>query len=229
VFEISLDGVTMMLVFGHRGYHVRAPENTIDAFREAIALGVDGIETDVRLSGDGLPTIFHDRLGPRGEPVATLSRDELSDLVGYPVPTLDAILEEFPEVIWNIEIKTPSVVEAVLPLIERYAPSRRLMITSFWHNIVEEIIRSLSVDGGILVAHRPLNGFHPSDLLGVSGQINTIVWDYEIMDEKMVLPCNEKGIRSLVYGANTREEQERCRALGIFALITDRPDLLLSR
>ena len=42
------------LVLSHRGYHVEHPENTLDAFRAAIDLQVDGIETDIRLTADGV-------------------------------------------------------------------------------------------------------------------------------------------------------------------------------
>ena len=54
-----------MLLLAHRGYHLSVPENTMAAFAAAVALGVDGIETDVRLSRDGLPVIIHDRVTAR--------------------------------------------------------------------------------------------------------------------------------------------------------------------
>src|SRR5262249_3557646 len=52
---------TNMLILGHRGYHATVPENTLEAFAQALALGADGIETDIRLSADELPILFHDR------------------------------------------------------------------------------------------------------------------------------------------------------------------------
>ena len=48
------------LIIGHRGASAVAPENTLVAFREAIAAGSDGIEFDVRLTRDGVPVIIHD-------------------------------------------------------------------------------------------------------------------------------------------------------------------------
>jgi glycerophosphoryl diester phosphodiesterase len=48
------------LIIGHRGASAVAPENTMAAFREAIAAGCDGIEFDVRLTSDGVPVIIHD-------------------------------------------------------------------------------------------------------------------------------------------------------------------------
>src|ERR1044072_5920589 len=48
------------LIIGHRGASAVAPENTMAAFREAIAVGADGIEFDVRLTRDGVPVVIHD-------------------------------------------------------------------------------------------------------------------------------------------------------------------------
>ena len=48
------------LIIGHRGASAVAPENTMAAFREAITVGADGIEFDVRLTCDGVPVVIHD-------------------------------------------------------------------------------------------------------------------------------------------------------------------------
>jgi glycerophosphoryl diester phosphodiesterase len=48
------------LIIGHRGASALAPENSLAAFRRAIADGADGIEFDVRLSRDRVPVVIHD-------------------------------------------------------------------------------------------------------------------------------------------------------------------------
>jgi glycerophosphoryl diester phosphodiesterase len=48
------------LIIAHRGASAEKPENTLAAFRRALALGVDGIELDVHVSRDGVPVVFHD-------------------------------------------------------------------------------------------------------------------------------------------------------------------------
>jgi glycerophosphoryl diester phosphodiesterase len=48
------------LVIAHRGASGLAPENTLAAFKLAVALGAEGIELDVHLSGDGNPIVIHD-------------------------------------------------------------------------------------------------------------------------------------------------------------------------
>jgi len=52
--------MTAPLIIGHRGASAVAPENTMAAFREAIAVGANGIEFDVRLTRDGIPVVIHD-------------------------------------------------------------------------------------------------------------------------------------------------------------------------
>ena len=47
-------------VIGHRGNRAHAPENTLASFQEAVALGVDAIEFDLRVSRDGVLMVFHD-------------------------------------------------------------------------------------------------------------------------------------------------------------------------
>lgn len=49
-----------MKIFAHRGYSECYPENTMLAFSKALEIGVDGIETDVRLSADNKAVLFHD-------------------------------------------------------------------------------------------------------------------------------------------------------------------------
>lgn len=48
------------LTCAHRGGRARAPENTLSAFREAVAAGVDMVELDVQLTADGEVVVFHD-------------------------------------------------------------------------------------------------------------------------------------------------------------------------
>lgn len=90
------------LVLGHRGARRDAPENTLQAFEQAIAQGAAGVELDVRLDGDGRVIVFHDRdlarlTGKRdSRAVEALSASELErvDLgEGAGIPTLAAVLD----------------------------------------------------------------------------------------------------------------------------------------
>ena len=74
--------MTQPLIIGHRGASAVAPENTMAAFRKAIAVGADGIEFDVRLTRDGVPVVIHDntlrRTGGLPDRVTDLNWSEIA-------------------------------------------------------------------------------------------------------------------------------------------------------
>ena len=218
-----------MLIISHRGYPAaHVPENTYEAFENAVALGVDGIETDVRMSADGKLILFHNRLAPNGSVIASLTHSDLSALVEYDVPILEVALGKWDKVLWNLEIKTPAVLEATIAVIRRLSRPQRYLITSFWHPVVEQASRCLEVNCGILVAHRPLDPVLPS--LGWRPEhrrITTIVWDYEVLDTHLLEQTAAQGMCNFVYGAETLHEHQRCIDLKIDGIITDHPEFLV--
>jgi glycerophosphoryl diester phosphodiesterase len=202
-----------MLIFSHRGYHVTLPENTLDAFAAAEALGVDGIETDVRLSADGQPILFHDRLAPDGREVAALTRTQLCEQVGYEVPALNAALSRFDRIWWMLEIKTPHAWPATAERIRSYLGQRRLMVTSFWHDLVARAASELTLDYGLIVAHRPLD--FGGAVLGLApGQtaIRNVVWYFGTIDADILRQSEALGMRNFVWSREQRGPRALSRA-----------------
>jgi glycerophosphoryl diester phosphodiesterase len=72
------------MVIAHRGASALAPENTLAAFRLAVAIGADGAEMDVQLSADGKPIVIHDSRVDRTTdgtgPVSSLNAREIATL-----------------------------------------------------------------------------------------------------------------------------------------------------
>ena len=64
-------------VIAHRGASRLAPENTIEAFELAVAVGADGIELDVRRTADGVLVVHHDARLPDGRAIVELPWHEL--------------------------------------------------------------------------------------------------------------------------------------------------------
>ena len=110
-----------MFVIGHRGASGHAPENTLAAFRKAVALGATFIETDLQLSRDAHFVAIHDATVNRttngkGE-VHELMLAQLRDLdagswfgsefSGERIPTLDEILQfsKKSDVVFYLELK----------------------------------------------------------------------------------------------------------------------------
>jgi glycerophosphoryl diester phosphodiesterase len=73
---------TIPRIIAHRGASAVAPENTLAAFAQALTLGADGIELDVRLAHDGVAVVVHDaslrHVTDRKDRVAQLTSEELA-------------------------------------------------------------------------------------------------------------------------------------------------------
>ena len=214
-----------MLILSHRGYQASSHENTLAAFEAAISLGVDGVETDIRVTVDGLPILFHDRLIDGTIPVESLTLDELIHRTQKPVPLLEEALHAFPNILWDLEIKTETALEPTINVLTRFADTSTFLITSFWHNIVKEACRRLNVRGGLLVAHSPLNITDLADSLLGDTRCNTIVWDWETCTRAHVAHTIARGIDSYVYGLETQEEFDQFKSWGGIGIITDHPQL----
>src|SRR5208282_5830658 len=110
-----------MLLIAHRGASGHAPENTLAAFRKAVALGVHFIETDLQLTRDTRLVAIHDDTVDRTTnghgAVHDLTREELrkldagswfgSEFTGERIPTLEEILEfaKKHDVVFYLELK----------------------------------------------------------------------------------------------------------------------------
>lgn len=109
------------IVLGHRGASATHPENTLLAFRQAMAQQADGVELDVMRCGSGELVVVHDDdlgrvigqkpgTGPliRTTPLAELRSHDVG--AGERVPLLSEVFEELgPDALINIELKSPDV------------------------------------------------------------------------------------------------------------------------
>jgi len=210
-----------MLTLAHRGRRDGCPENTLAAFAAAVAAGTDGIETDIRLSRDGQPVLFHDRLLPDGREVARLSAAELSAAAGYPVPTLDEALASYPDLFWNLEIKAPAAVPAVLERVGRLKRTYRFLISSFWHPAVLPFTRFREVECGLLLACHPESFDAFACIFPRDGSIRTAVLSYEMLDPALLDQGRALGFRTYVYGVETEEDHRHCAELPLAGVISD--------
>lgn len=118
------------ITVGHRGAPRECPENSIAGFDRALALGLDGIEFDVRMSSDGVPVVIHDATldrtttgtGPVDEQNLAMIRSlEIRGAtdVDTPlrVPTLDEVLDRYAtRAILHVELKTSAPGDAAFEL-----------------------------------------------------------------------------------------------------------------
>ncbi|MFC4785097.1 glycerophosphodiester phosphodiesterase [Nocardioides sp. MAHUQ-72] len=131
-----------VLAFAHRGgaYHpeLEGLENTMAAFRHAVELGFDYLETDVHVTRDGVLLAFHDqvldRVSDRTGAIASLTHAEIGEaLVGgrERVPTFAELLDAFPEARFNIDLKSDGAVAALAAVVAERGLWERVLVGSF--------------------------------------------------------------------------------------------------
>jgi len=127
-------------IFAHRGFAAAdgVAENTIQAFKAALELGATHLETDIQVTKDGVPVLFHDDdlLRVAGLPrkvneVTLLELMELSLIDGGRVPTLRDALTELPDARFNLDLKVWSAVRPALELIRELGAENRVLVSSF--------------------------------------------------------------------------------------------------
>ncbi len=138
------------VVIAHRGNSAHAPENTLEAFQQAVALKVDGVEFDVRFTVDRQLVVIHDPTVDRttngsGE-VARLTLERLRELDAghrfgpstYPyrergirVPTVAEVLHATSPLHVIIEVKVIEAAEPLLALIRSRGDEGRVTVGSF--------------------------------------------------------------------------------------------------
>jgi glycerophosphoryl diester phosphodiesterase len=116
------------------------PENSLAAFEQAIELGADGIEFDVRLTRDHELVIFHDA-EIAGTPVANLTRVEIEDRAGVLPPLLEDVLALARGRIWlDVELKKGRYVAELADLLSGFAASGgELIVTSFVDRMLAQL------------------------------------------------------------------------------------------
>ena len=137
-----LDGPGGILAFAHRGgaYHpeIEGLENTLAAFRHAVALGYEYLETDVHVTRDGVLLAFHDavldRVTDRQGAIAGSTLAEVREaLVGgrEAVPTLAELFDAFPAARFNIDLKSEGAVAPLAAFVAERDAWDRVLVGSF--------------------------------------------------------------------------------------------------
>ena len=243
----------------HRGASALAPENTIEAFRLAVEAGAGGLELDVHMTRDGHIVVIHDATVDRttngSGAVSEMTLDELRRLDaghifspdggptrpyrgrGVRVPTLGEVLQGFPVVAVNIEIKdgTPGIEETVLGVLREANALGRALVVSTPHDIVK---RFRKVSGGrvstgasrweigvfyILSRVRLERLVRPAyDALQVPLRHRGI----PVVTPRFVRAAHARGVRVDAWTINQADEMRRLLDRGVDVIMTDRPGTL---
>ena len=149
-------------LYAHRGASAERPENTMPAFERAIEIGVDALEMDVHLTRDDQLIVVHDDTAARTCGVPRPWRE--LDLVdaqgldagwgfvapdgtrpfagkGVAVPTFASVLEAFPRIRINVDLKGARAVELMLALLRAQRAEDRVTLASFQLQTLAQIRR----------------------------------------------------------------------------------------
>ncbi len=115
-------------IWGHRGAGIYSVENTIDSFRKAVEMGVDGIETDAHLSKDGHIVLFHDYFVEKDGKKIEINKLTLKQIKeirleeNKKIPTLGEVFDIFKSknIKYSIDLKDNNVGFKIIRLAREY-------------------------------------------------------------------------------------------------------------
>ncbi len=219
------------LILAHRGDSAHAPENTLDAFRLALASGAAGVEFDIHQARDGAFIVHHDPDTPAGA-IAAL---DLAELRGRPakhggtIPSLQDALALLatgrPAFTVFVEVKGmrswPDLRRELAPWRDRLD----LEVQSFKHDLLAAA--ALDPDGWPLgvIAREP--GPDPAALLARFGA-RTLSLRKEAVTAGVAAAVHAAGARLAVWTLNDAEAARAAVHAGADLLIGDDPRSLLA-
>ncbi len=238
------------LIYAHRGANREAAENTRSAFDSALAYAIDGMETDVQISRDGVAVLWHDGfLGKLGMPARRVD---------------DCTFAELQAMDFAAHFGRGAKPEGIMSLLEfvsAYSARCRLLleIKSWDHEDRArqhaKIRQTLELGGAARPGEVLVSSFHlpsltyahelaPEFPLVYNGESSLKVREAErlmdtcpffhglclhkkTLDQAMVGMLRQRGKSIAVYTCNTDEEIRRALDLGVDILITDLPQKAL--
>ncbi len=241
------------LVFAHRGGGGLAPENTLAAFDQAAALGVDGLELDVRLSRDGVVVVHHDvtleRTTDARGPVDTLTADQLRRVdagyhfgapgswpfrgCGIGVPTLASVLERYRglRVIIELKLNSAALARAAVDVVRVARADDRVCLGSFGlralravRTIAPSLATSAAREEVRWALYRSWCRWPVSRVTYGGYQVPERSGSTRVISPRFVADAHRARLAVQVWTVDAPDVARRLLAWGVDALITDRPD-----
>jgi glycerophosphoryl diester phosphodiesterase len=229
--------------FAHRGGAADGLENSMAAFARAVSLGYRYLETDVHATADGVLLAFHDhrldRVTDRVGQVARLPwREVRRARIGglEPIPTLEELLDAWPDVRLNIDVKQAGAARPLAEAIRRTGSLDRVCVASFSTRRLSAVRRllgarlctALSSSGVALLrlaaAHRVVHALAPRQV--PCAQVPDRVGRLQVTTPALVELAHRHGVRVHVWTVDDQAEMGRLLDLGVDGLMTDRLEAL---
>jgi glycerophosphoryl diester phosphodiesterase len=238
------------LLAAHRGGSLLWPENSLLAFRNAVALGADFIEFDVHLSKDGEVVVIHDPTldrttsssGPvKDRTVAELKALRLKDRAGAlteeMVPTLDEVAAVAAQgkrrMLLEIKVdpsgaRYPGIEEKVLAILDRHGMAGSTVVMAFeaptWRRVRElrPDVATCALYSARMLGRTSLAA--ELDALRSAG-VRFIGVEHTAVDAAAVTQARAAGIGLGAWTVNDAAAMKRLIDAGAAILITDQPDV----
>lgn len=226
--------------FAHRGGGKEQPENSRRAFEAVRALGYRFIEIDVQASLDGTLIVFHDdHLDDLTSGSGTVSHLPISAVLqakiggSEPIMTLEEALIDFPDMRFNIDIKTDHALQPTIDLMRKMNCLDRVCLASFSDKRLDAVRRAFG--------DAACTGAGPKDVRWLKygswfmavppvaakcAQVPLKHGPITIPTRRFVRYCNARGVAVHVWTIDEEEDMRRLIRVGVNGLITDRPTLL---
>ena len=200
----------------HRGGPCCAPENTMQAFRNAYESGVRVIEFDVRTLGDGTQVVIHDATVDRTTdatgPVTSFNRTQWRALG---LPLYSDVLREFGNrMLLQIEPKVAGGVTRVMDGLRAYGITKSSVVVNSF--IRDDLMRA-EARGYATMWHN----FTVAQV--AAGRGEWFAPRQDTLTTAQVADAHRRGIRVATWTITTSAQEAAALAKGVDAVITDRP------
>lgn len=231
-------------VFAHRGLATDVPENTIAAFQAAVDAGAIYLETDAHATADGVAVLVHDPevvVDGVTHAVRNLTLSQLRQLdLGHDhhVPTLAGALVTFPDIRFNIDVKSEQAAGPVAHAIRAERATDRVLITSFDEARRARAAAALPGVASSASSERFSRAFLGARL-GSAALVRSALGDISsvqiperhrnlrLVTARTVRTFHRAGVEVHVWTVNSPADMSRLLDLGVDGIITDRVDLAL--
>ena len=241
-------------LYAHRGASAELPENTMPAFERAVELGVDALEMDVQLTRDDQLIVVHDESCARTTG-AQLTWAQL-DLVdarrldagwGFIAPdgtrpfagkaiavsTFEEVLDAFPGMRINVDLKRGKAVELMLALIARRRADDRVTLASFELGTLVQVRRrgyggetALSQSEVAALLGLPAMLWRQLPFTGTAAQVPTHAGRIHFDRAVFIAKCHSIGLRVDFWTIDDPDEAKRLLELGADGIMTNDPRAL---
>ena len=231
-------------IAAHRGDRANFPENTLPALGAVLNSDFDFVETDIQLTADGVPVLFHDETVDRTTNGSGLLADYTIDqlklldagswysreFVYLQVPTLEEFLELFAgsKKKAMLELKgiwSEDQVKVVTELIYAHGVQNRVIFEAFDYPTLTSLQNAAPVFPRVLIQR-----YLPSDPVALANQFGVIaiLTSYNSVKKQpeAVAQMHEAGLGIVLYTLNKKGKWSDALALGVDGIITDKPSSL---